>query len=331
MGSFDPWLWTVPSPTQCTLTREQWPVPSLFYARISLSIPPCHAPTKPSQAAWLAVWPLRAYNRGRSKLLEVSPAFMIGPLAWGPLNMRWLMFSVGWGWGDSARMDGPRASSYRMPRCGRLSDVITGSPSKCAPTLAEQSCLHEGRETPTAFAHVSHRGTAGGGGTQRLNTQMWFLTRKALQASCWPTWDCPLCIHDEHSEKTCCWILLLFCNVNRHGALKWQMRPGFDKALLSPMRQNELNALGEVKGPRASGCPAGAWQEGSLELECSQFLKNGLGLSEGWVCLTVTAKSLSCSARKHLTKLGKDRILLLHSCKFARLNKETWHATQFKF
>lgn len=101
------------------------------------------------------------------------------------------------------------------------------------------------------------------------------------------------------------------------------MRPGFDKALLSPMRQNELNALGEVKGPRASGCPAGAWQEGSLELECSQFLTNGLGLSEGWVCLTVTAKSLSCCARKHLTKLGKDRILLLHSCKFARLNKET--------
>lgn len=160
MGSFDPWLWTVPSPTQCTLTREQWPVPSLFYARISLSIPPCHAPTKPSQAARLAVWPLRAYNRGHSKLLEVSPAFMLGPLAWGPLNMRWLMFSVGWGWGDSARMDGPRASSYRMPRCGRVSDVITGSPSKCAPTLAEQSCLHEGRETPTAFAHVSHRGNS---------------------------------------------------------------------------------------------------------------------------------------------------------------------------
>ena len=67
---------------------------------------------------------------------------------------------VGWGWGDSARMDGPRASSYRMPRCGRVSDVITGSPSKCAPTLAEQSCLSEGRETPTAFAHVSHQGNS---------------------------------------------------------------------------------------------------------------------------------------------------------------------------
>lgn len=65
-----------------------------------------------------------------------------------------------------------------------------------------------------------------------------------------------MCIHDEHSEKTCCRILLLFCNVNRHDALKWQMRPGSHKAPLSPGKPSESDALGEVKGPRTSGRPA---------------------------------------------------------------------------
>lgn len=210
--------------------------------------------------------------------------------------------------------------------CRRVSGTITGSLPHVRP---RRDLVSWEKGAPAAFALLSHRGKS------KLNKQMWFLTRKALQASCWPTWDCPLCIHNEQSEKTCCRILLLFCNVNRHDALKWQMKRASDKAPLSPWARVSQPHLERWKVPEHWDAPPGTRQEGSQEPECSQTLRNGLSMpgEVGWEeGITISAKSLSCSVWKHLTDPVRRELCTYIAVRLPDwTKKDTGHPVQFDF
>lgn len=92
MGPPDTWVWTVPSPTQYTLTREQGPAPFCLHAQISLSICPCPVRNPHKLPGWWC-----STQQAMQQAAGSFRAIVLEPLAWEPLNMTWLVFGREWG------------------------------------------------------------------------------------------------------------------------------------------------------------------------------------------------------------------------------------------
>lgn len=251
MGPPDTWVWTVPSPTQYTLTREQGPAPFCLHAQTSLSICPCPVRNPHKLPGW--------WCSTQQAMQQAAGSFRCH-YAWTS-SMRAPKHDVAGVWrrvGVPARMDGARTSSY-MTECHSWGGGgVRHQHGKSLQVWVHWTeLLAWGEGDACCLCHVSHpwEWTEEEGRTDRERKgrilRCDFSPGKLSRPAADPL-GTVLCAFTMNILKRP--LVEFFCYFAMSTDMvlwsgKWG--PALTKLLYPPMRRSESDALGKVKGPRA--------------------------------------------------------------------------------